>query len=100
MELPKIISVDDHVVEPPLVWQSWLPPKYREQGPRVERKRWGAFVLIPGAKYDMSEDPEGSWGDAWYYEGRLIYVHKRHVAIADAAVRQGPNGIDLDRTSS
>ena len=42
MELPKIISVDDHVVEPAHVWQTWLPEKYREQGPRVERKRWGA----------------------------------------------------------
>ena len=40
-ELPKIISVDDHVVEPPHVWQTWLPEKYREQGPRVERKQLG-----------------------------------------------------------
>jgi hypothetical protein len=46
-----------------------------------------------GAKYDMAEDSEGPWGDAWYYEGRPIYVHKRHVAIADAAVSRGPNGI-------
>jgi len=40
-ELPKIISVDDHVVEPSHVWQTWLPEKYREAGPRIERKRWG-----------------------------------------------------------
>src|SRR5438128_1590637 len=33
MELPKIISVDDHVVEPPHVWQTWLPEKFRERGP-------------------------------------------------------------------
>jgi hypothetical protein len=24
-----IISVDDHVVEPPHVWQTWLPEKYQ-----------------------------------------------------------------------
>ena len=24
-ELPKIISVDDHVVEPAHVWETWLP---------------------------------------------------------------------------
>ena len=59
MELPKIISVDDHVVEPPHVWQTWLPEKYREKGPRSERKRWGAFRLKKGAKYEMTEDPEG-----------------------------------------
>ena len=33
-ELPKIISVDDHVVEPAHVWQTWLPEKWRERGPR------------------------------------------------------------------
>ena len=72
MELPKIISVDDHVVEPPHVWQTWLPEKHREKGPRVERKRWGAFRLKKGAKYEMTEDPEGEWGDAWIYEDKVI----------------------------
>ena len=32
-ELPKIISVDDHVVEPAHVWQTWLPEKFRADGP-------------------------------------------------------------------
>jgi predicted TIM-barrel fold metal-dependent hydrolase len=98
MELPRIISVDDHVVEPAHVWQAWLPEKYRERGPHVERKRWGDFVHRPGAKYDMREDPDGLWGDAWYYEGRLIYVHKRFVAIPMEATTEGPDGIRFDRT--
>ena len=40
-ELPKIISVDDHVVEPPHVWETWLPAKYRDRGPagRAARHR-------------------------------------------------------------
>ena len=80
-ELPKIISVDDHVVEPPHVWQTWLPEKWRERGPRVERKKWGKFKLTPGARYEMHEDPDGLWGDAWYLDGQLIYVQKRFVAI-------------------
>ena len=80
-ELPKIISVDDHVVEPAHVWQTWLPEKWRERGPRVERKKWGPFKLRPGAKYSMEEDPDGLWGDAWYLDGELIYVQKRFVAI-------------------
>jgi hypothetical protein len=47
----------------------------------------------------MQEDPEGAWGDAWYYEDRLIYVHKRRVAIANDAVREGPKGIEFDRSN-
>jgi len=80
-ELPKIISVDDHVVEPAHVWETWLPQKWRERGPHVERKKWGKFKLTPGARYEMNEDPDGLWGDAWYLDGKLIYVQKRFVAI-------------------
>jgi predicted TIM-barrel fold metal-dependent hydrolase len=87
--LPKIISVDDHVVEPAHVWQSWLPERFRERGPRVERKRWGSFVKSPGARYNNLEDPDGRWGDAWYFEDRLIYVHKRFVAIPLEATPDG-----------
>ena len=89
MDLPKIISVDDHVVEPPHVWQTWLPERFREAGPRVERKQWGDFRLRTGARYDMVEDPEGMWGDAWYFEDRLIYVQKRFVAIPLEATPDG-----------
>jgi predicted TIM-barrel fold metal-dependent hydrolase len=31
----KAISVDDHVIEPPHLWQDRLPARYREIGPRV-----------------------------------------------------------------
>ena len=93
MDLPKIISVDDHVVEPPHVWQTWLPERFRAAGPRVERKKWGDFRLRTGARYDNVEDPEGMWGDAWYYEDRLIYVQKRFVAIPLEATPDG----DLSR---
>jgi predicted TIM-barrel fold metal-dependent hydrolase len=89
MDMPKIISVDDHVVEPPHVWQTWLPAKHRARGPRVERKRWGRFEHKPGAKYVNPEDPDGMWGDAWYFEDRLIYVHKRFVAIPLEATPDG-----------
>jgi predicted TIM-barrel fold metal-dependent hydrolase len=98
MGLPKIISVDDHVVEPPHVWQTWLPEKYRARGPRVETKRWGDFKRSGGAKYAMREDPDGLWGSAWYYDDELIYVHKRFVAIPQSATTETANGIVLDRT--
>src|SRR4029079_16682926 len=99
MELPKIISVDDHVVEPPHVWQTWLPAKHREKGPRIENKRWGKCVHLSGAKYQMPEDPDGEWGSAWYYEDRLIYVHKKFVAIPQSSVTPAADGgVDPDRS--
>ena len=39
------------------------------------------FKHLSGAKYDMAEDPDGEWGDAWYYDDELIYVQKKFVAI-------------------
>ncbi len=80
-DLPKIISVDDHVVEPPHLWHDRLPARLREQGPRVERARWGEFRLDVGASYKQEMTDDGAWGDYWLYEDRLTYVHKRHVAI-------------------
>jgi predicted TIM-barrel fold metal-dependent hydrolase len=46
----------------------------------------------------MAEDPEGQWGDAWYYEDRLIYVHKRFVAIPQDSTTETDDGIVFDRT--
>ena len=36
-EVPRIVSADDHVVEPADVWTGRLPAKYRDVGPRVQR---------------------------------------------------------------
>ena len=89
LELPKIISVDDHVVEPPHVWQTYLPQRYREQGPRVEREKWGPFVHKPGARYRNTVDPDGVEGDFWIFEDEVIYVHKSFVAIPLSATPDG-----------
>lgn len=37
----QLISVDDHVIEHPDVWQSRLPEKHRERGPRIVEKEGG-----------------------------------------------------------
>ena len=78
-ELPRIISVDDHVVEPPHVWAEWLPARYAERGPRVERRGIGAMRHVGGGTYEQSFDPDGPPADCWIYED-LVYIHKRHVA--------------------
>ena len=61
----------------------------REQGPRIERARWGDFSLDVGASYKQEMTDDGAWGDYWVYEDRLIYVHKRHVAIPLDATPDG-----------
>jgi predicted TIM-barrel fold metal-dependent hydrolase len=78
-ELPKIISVDDHVVEPPHLWQTWLPAKFREAGPRSERRGIGTMRHIGGGAYEQTFDPDGPQADCWVYED-LVYINKRHVA--------------------
>ena len=77
--IPRIISVDDHVVEPPHVWQTWLPERFRAAGPRVERRGIGQMRHIGGGAYEQTFDPDGRPADCWVFED-LVYIHKRHVA--------------------
>ena len=78
-DFPKIVSVDDHVVEPAHVWQTWLPAKHRDKGPRVQRRGIGSMRHVGGGTYEQTFDPEGPQADCWVYED-LVYIHKRHVA--------------------
>jgi predicted TIM-barrel fold metal-dependent hydrolase len=78
-DFPKIVSVDDHVVEPRHVWEAWLPAKHRERGPKVERRGIGSMRHVGGGTYEQTFDPDGPQADCWIYED-LVYIHKRHVA--------------------
>jgi predicted TIM-barrel fold metal-dependent hydrolase len=83
-ELPLIISVDDHVVEPAHLWETWLPPKFRERGPHIERRGIGEMSHIGGGTYRQTFDESGPKADCWIYED-LVYIHKRHVAAVGFA---------------
>jgi predicted TIM-barrel fold metal-dependent hydrolase len=78
-DFPKIVSVDDHVVEPAHVWERWLPAKHREKAPRIERRGIGTMRHVGGGTYEQTFDPDGPQADCWVYED-LVYIHKRHVA--------------------
>jgi predicted TIM-barrel fold metal-dependent hydrolase len=69
-ELPRLISVDDHVIEPPHVWAEHLPPKYRKDGPTVVRLR--GRLQKTHQKYGLVEDPAANWVDCWLYDGTLF----------------------------
>ncbi len=77
--IPLIVSVDDHVVEPAHLWQTWLPEKFRDVGPKVERRGIGTMRHIGGGTYEQTFDADGPQADCWVYED-LVYINKRHVA--------------------
>ena len=66
-EVPRLISVDDHVVEPAHVWESRLPAKYREVGPHVVIAPRGEFKLHDGVYREEPGDGKDMavW---WHYE--------------------------------
>ncbi len=70
MDIPKIISIDDHVLEPAHVWQERLPAKYRDVGPRVIQER-GKMQFVGGVfSYEPSD--EGELCDWWLYEDKRV----------------------------
>ena len=69
-EFPKLVSVDDHVIEHSMVWQDRLPAKYREVGPRVVQER-GNMEFVGGVfSYEPSDD--GDLCDWWLYEDKKV----------------------------
>ncbi len=66
-ELPDIISVDDHVMEPKTLWQDQLPPSLRDRGPRVSREK--VKLEFTGGHYGFERNVEdGDWCDVWLFE--------------------------------
>jgi predicted TIM-barrel fold metal-dependent hydrolase len=79
MELPRLISVDDHVVEPPDLWERHLPTKFRARGPRVERVKGTA--VNNGRHFTFVEADDGQWGDRWVYEDITMPITTPFVAV-------------------
>ena len=42
-----VVSVDDHIVEPPHLFEEYMPPGLRERGPEVVEHANGAEVALP-----------------------------------------------------
>ena len=78
-DIPKIISVDDHVVEPAHLFRTWLPAKHREHGPRSETRRM-AVSFKGGATYTTDFTDDGDPGDVWFYEDLVVPLRKNIAA--------------------
>ncbi|HEY6415291.1 MAG TPA: amidohydrolase, partial [Acidimicrobiales bacterium] len=77
-QIPRIISVDDHVVEPPDLWSSRLPDRYEERGPRIVRERGSYDVAKTGLVWTAHND--GEWADVWHYDGMVSPLMKLSAA--------------------
>jgi predicted TIM-barrel fold metal-dependent hydrolase len=78
-DIPMIISLDDHVIEPPHVWQRWLPAAHRADGPRVERD--GSTVQWVDGIQVFTKGGDGPATDWWVYED-LQWAHQMLNACA------------------
>src|SRR5947209_3909022 len=79
-EIPLIVDVDAHVVEPPDVWSSRLPAKYRDVGPRIAYLPPGQPKL-DGGNYIEAPGTDGDPVAWWLYEDHQYSV-KRLIAAA------------------
>jgi predicted TIM-barrel fold metal-dependent hydrolase len=78
-QIPRIISVDDHVIEPPHLWQTWLPASMRARGPRVVRDTY-SVEWVQGNQM-FGKGGEGPRTDWWVYED-LAWCHQMLNACA------------------
>jgi predicted TIM-barrel fold metal-dependent hydrolase len=68
-----IISVDDHVLEPPTVWQDRVPARYKDAAPKI--------VVGDGV-------------EAWQYEGRLYPTSGLSAAAGKATKDISPHALN------
>jgi predicted TIM-barrel fold metal-dependent hydrolase len=59
----KLISVDDHLVEPAGLWEDRLPKALRDRGPRV--------IDAPEGEVDFQGNPLRPESQVWTYEGKV-----------------------------
>ena len=96
-DLPWIVSVDDHVVEPPHVWKRWLPARLRDAGPRVVRDSYTVEWVNGNQMFRKGGDgPQTDW---WVYED-FAWCHQMLNASAGYEQSEwwmGPIGFDQMR---
>jgi predicted TIM-barrel fold metal-dependent hydrolase len=93
--IPRIISVDDHVVEPPDLWVSRVPSKYRDRAPHVEYLPEGETVLV-GTEYVQQPGDEGKPVAWWCYEGSRQTLKRVAAAAGYPKDEAGYYGIRYD----
>ena len=95
-DIPWIVSLDDHVVEPPDLWTSRLPAKYRDVGPHIVLAPAGTPILDGGGYIEApgTEGPDVAW---WFYEDHQYSVKRLIAAAGYPPDEIGMEGITYDQ---
>jgi predicted TIM-barrel fold metal-dependent hydrolase len=95
-DIPWIVSLDDHVVEPPDLWTSRLPAKYRDVGPHIVMAPTGTPILDGGGYIEApgTEGPDVAW---WFYEDHKYSVKRLIAAAGYPPDEIGMEGITYDQ---
>jgi predicted TIM-barrel fold metal-dependent hydrolase len=95
--------VDDYVIEPPDLWQRWLPVRFRESGPRVVR---APYEMVPAGEIDRAARSgwnafrpaaDGPHTDWWLFEGGLSATLLGNAAAGLPPDEVVPGPISVDR---
>jgi len=76
--IPPIISVDDHVIEPPDLWRRWLPARLQDRGPKVVE---APFELTGNQPPYVRRAESGETTDFWQYESKSVAITGGTVAV-------------------
>jgi predicted TIM-barrel fold metal-dependent hydrolase len=95
-DFPKIISVDDHVIEPPNLWQDRLPFKYRHRGPRVQRLKATITGTPSGGMKLVEGGPDDRWADQWLYDDLAWPLVAGYASIGPVRDVPGAQAITYD----
>jgi len=86
----QIVSVDDHLVEHPRVWQDRLPEKFSESGPRIVEVDGKHIWLFEGEAYPtiglnaVAGKPQDQWGlDPVRYEDMIPGCYDPRARVKD-----------------
>ncbi|MGH3522538.1 MAG: amidohydrolase family protein, partial [Mycobacterium sp.] len=71
-KIPPIISVDDHVVEPPDLFLRWLPSKFQDAAPRVVSLPWE--FSVEGRHWPYRPAADGPETDFWAFEDLRVVI--------------------------
>ena len=71
--IPKIISADDHVIEPAHVWQDRMPSKHKELAPKIVIAPQGEMTLNDGVWLETpgTGDKMSAW---WHFESKRYQI--------------------------
>src|SRR5579864_1858055 len=95
METPLIVSIDDHVLETPQIWQDRLPSRYRDTGPRVVRER-GMVAGFAAASHGYEQRSDGRWCDVWHYEDEVMPLLRGTAQVGYEVSDDGQHCVTFD----